>query len=280
MEQFDCWIEMDDGVRLAASVWLPDQRPVPCLLEALPYRKDDITASYGETYELLAREGFAACRVDVRGTGSSGGIATDEYGDLEVSDLTTVIKWLAAQDWCTGRVGMFGTSYSGFNSLHLAAAHTANALAQALPARAGNGRQRRAAQDEQLRPQGCQQLVVRLLHLLGPCAHPGRLAQNLRQRDQAGKRRGARRPLTRRPVGQGFDAVQDPDRDLLAAHGAQPLVRTRGGRFPADVTLAVSYTHRRAHETVLDLLCRLMLEKKTKYRKKEEKRMGSHERSR
>lgn len=122
MEQFDCWIEMNDGVRLAASVWLPDQRPVPCVLEALPYRKDDITASYGETYELLARAGFAACRVDVRGTGSSGGIATDEYGDLEVSDLTTVITWLAAQDWCTGKVGMFGTSYSGFNSLHLAAA--------------------------------------------------------------------------------------------------------------------------------------------------------------
>ena len=28
---------------------------------------------------------------------------------------------------------------------------------------------------------------------------------------------------------------------------------------------AVSYTHLRAHETVLDLVCRLLLEKKTKY---------------
>ena len=28
----------------------------------------------------------------------------------------------------------------------------------------------------------------------------------------------------------------------------------------------VSYTHLRAHETVLDLVCRLLLEKKTKYR--------------
>ena len=27
----------------------------------------------------------------------------------------------------------------------------------------------------------------------------------------------------------------------------------------------VSYTHLRAHETVLDLVCRLLLEKKTKY---------------
>ena len=31
-----------------------------------------------------------------------------------------VIDWLAGQDWCDGRVGMFGTSYSGFNSLQLA----------------------------------------------------------------------------------------------------------------------------------------------------------------
>ena len=31
-----------------------------------------------------------------------------------------MIAWLAAQEWCNGNVGMFGTSYSGFNSLQLA----------------------------------------------------------------------------------------------------------------------------------------------------------------
>ena len=31
---------------------------------------------------------------------------------------------------------------------------------------------------------------------------------------------------------------------------------------------AVSYTHLRAHETVLDLVCRLLLEKKKKYSRK------------
>ena len=41
--------------------------------------------------------------------------------------------------------------------------------------------------------------------------------------------------------------------------------------FPAsalkgDPDPAVSYTHLRAHETVLDLVCRLLLEKKTKTR--------------
>jgi predicted acyl esterase len=61
------------------------------------------------------------CRLDLRGTGSSSGDATDEYPDVERSDLRAVIEWLAKQTWSSGRVGMFGTSYSGFNSLHMAA---------------------------------------------------------------------------------------------------------------------------------------------------------------
>ena len=80
----------------------------------------DLTA-YGRHYDELAAAGFAVCRIDLRGTGSSGGIATDEYPDVERADVRDVIVWLAAQEWCTGRVGMFGTSYSGFNALHMAA---------------------------------------------------------------------------------------------------------------------------------------------------------------
>ena len=60
-------------------------------------------------------------RLDLRGTGSSSGIATDEYTDVERSDLRTAIEWLAGQPWSNGRVGMFGTSYSGFNALQMAA---------------------------------------------------------------------------------------------------------------------------------------------------------------
>ena len=33
-------------------------------------------------------------------------------------------------------------------------------------------------------------------------------------------------------------------------------------RFKGEVVMPVSYTHLRAHETVLDLVCRLLLEKK------------------
>ena len=116
------WIEGAGGTPLCADLYLPDaDGPFAPLLEALPYRKDDVTASYRESYERLVGAGFAVCRLDLRGTGSSGGVATDEYPDVERADLRAVITWLAGQQWSTGRVGMFGTSYSGFNSLHMAA---------------------------------------------------------------------------------------------------------------------------------------------------------------
>jgi uncharacterized protein len=117
------WIPMEDGVRLAASLWLPEGgRAAPVVLEALPYRKDDATASYRPEYErLCGAHGYAVARVDLRGTGSSEGVATDEYPASEQDDLCQVIGWLADQPWSTGAVGMYGTSYSGFNSLQVAA---------------------------------------------------------------------------------------------------------------------------------------------------------------
>jgi predicted acyl esterase len=54
------WIPMEDGVRLAASLYVPDPvdagEPVPVVLEALPYRKDDATASCRPEYERLCGE--------------------------------------------------------------------------------------------------------------------------------------------------------------------------------------------------------------------------------
>jgi uncharacterized protein len=111
-----------DGERLAATLFLPDgDGPFAALLEALPYRKDDVTASYRTTYERYVSAGFAVLRLDLRGTGSSTGTMTDEYPDVEREDLRATIRWLATRPWSSGRVGMFGTSYSGFNSLHMAA---------------------------------------------------------------------------------------------------------------------------------------------------------------
>ncbi len=107
---------------VAGTLYLPaTDGPFATLLEALPYRMSDVGASYADSYLRFADEGdFAVLRIDLRGTGNSTGIAEDEYPDIERRDLRAVIEWIAAQSWSTGKVGMWGTSYSGFNSLHMA----------------------------------------------------------------------------------------------------------------------------------------------------------------
>jgi predicted acyl esterase len=126
MREQEVRIPVRDGSWLAATLYLPGDAagPQPCLVEALPYRKDDLTSSYAETYRTLCEEHqYAVARIDVRGTGSSPGDAVDEYQEAEQRDLPDAIAWLASQDWCDGQVGMWGTSYSGFNSLQVAMEH-------------------------------------------------------------------------------------------------------------------------------------------------------------
>lgn len=113
----DVVIEMDDGVRLAADVYLPPGTPadgtvqVPCLVELTPYRKESRAA---EAVSVLPGEGFGVIEVDVRGTGGSEGEYDIVFSLREQWDAAVVIDW-AAEDsgWCTERVGMFGGSYSG-----------------------------------------------------------------------------------------------------------------------------------------------------------------------
>ena len=118
-------IPMPDGVRLAADIWRPKGKGAtgrfPVLLEYLPYRK---TEARGERYALYAyfvRRGYVVARVDIRGTGNSEGqLIPYEYSDIENRDGDTVIAWLARQAWSNGKVGMFGISWGGFNSIHMA----------------------------------------------------------------------------------------------------------------------------------------------------------------
>jgi putative CocE/NonD family hydrolase len=119
------WIPLPDGTRLAARLWLPadaGRRPVPALLEYLPYRKRDGTAERDSlTHPYLAARGYACLRVDIRGSGESEGLLSDEYSQAELDDGVALIAWIAAQPWCSGAVGMFGISWGGFNALQIAA---------------------------------------------------------------------------------------------------------------------------------------------------------------
>jgi putative CocE/NonD family hydrolase len=122
--QRDVRIPVRDGLELSANLWLPaaGAEPVPVILEYIPYRKDDWRSNSDEARgRYLAARGFAYCRVDIRGTGSSPGIAMDEYTELETQDGYDVVEWLAAQPWCNGNVGMWGISYGGFTAIQVAA---------------------------------------------------------------------------------------------------------------------------------------------------------------
>jgi hypothetical protein len=119
------WIPLKDGTRLAARIWLPDDAaadPVPGILEYIPYRKRDFTAARDALiHPYFAGHGYASVRVDIRGSGESEGVLTDEYLKLEQDDALEVIAWIAGQPWCTGAVGMMGNSWGGFNGLQVAA---------------------------------------------------------------------------------------------------------------------------------------------------------------
>lgn len=117
------WITLSDGCRLAAKMWLPDDRaPAPAILEYLPYRRRDRhRGDDAALHPALAAAGYAAIRVDMRGAGDSEGLMNDEYTPQEWADGCEVIAWIAAQPWCAGQVGMIGISWSGFNALQIAA---------------------------------------------------------------------------------------------------------------------------------------------------------------
>jgi putative CocE/NonD family hydrolase len=119
------FITLSDGIRLAVRVWLPNdaaRNPVPAILEYLPYRRHDGTADRDAlTHPYFAGHGYAAVRVDMRGSGDSEGVMLGEYLKQEQDDALEIIDWITAQAWCSGNVGMIGISWGGFNGLQIAA---------------------------------------------------------------------------------------------------------------------------------------------------------------
>src|SRR4029079_2624520 len=90
---WDVRVPVRAGLALSANLWLPrpltgaPDEPFPVILEMIPYGKDNwrLTADTARG-EWLAARGFALCRLDVRGTGSSPGVAIDEYTEAETLD--------------------------------------------------------------------------------------------------------------------------------------------------------------------------------------------------
>lgn len=116
-------LEMKDGVHLAVTYYRPSARTpnetFPVILEMLPYRKDDFFALGDYEYgAYFAKRGYVVARVDVRGTGGSeGSIPESEYSQAEIADAEELIEQLSKKSWSNGNVGMYGLSWSAFNSL-------------------------------------------------------------------------------------------------------------------------------------------------------------------
>lgn len=121
----DEWVKLADGARVALRIWRPTDatdHPVPAVLECHPYRRTDCSAPTDESrHRYTAERGYASIRMDLRGSGDSDGVLEDEYLPQEQDDICEVIAWVADQEWCTGKVGMYGISWGGFNSLQVAA---------------------------------------------------------------------------------------------------------------------------------------------------------------
>ena len=117
-------IPMSDGVRLAADLYRPKgSGPFPALLNYGPYHKDGRggRTTVDAFNRHMVAKGYACLSLDIRGLGSSEGIAAEPMAAQEAKDGHEAVEWIARQSWCTGKVGMWGVSYPGITSLSVAA---------------------------------------------------------------------------------------------------------------------------------------------------------------
>nr|WP_238590054.1 CocE/NonD family hydrolase [Pseudonocardia sp. AL041005-10] len=124
-------IELPDGTVLYADIYRPvTTEPVPVILVYTPYCKrggwwnTNFNATrFGVPADQLSglqaieapdpgywcHAGYAVANVDAAGTSHSGGDRLF-LGSASGRTAYEVIEWLAARDWCSGRVGMSGNS--------------------------------------------------------------------------------------------------------------------------------------------------------------------------
>lgn len=122
------YLEMRDGVRLAADIHVPvgprPARGFPAVLIFTPYyRRFRLAADAARDVEpspnvaayrdMFVPRGYALVVVDVRGTGASFGWRDSFRSPAERADYAEIVAWAAAQDWCDGRLGATGISYLG-----------------------------------------------------------------------------------------------------------------------------------------------------------------------
>jgi hypothetical protein len=113
-------VAMRDGVELRADVFRPAAGRWPALVQRTPYGRSPYPdTSIALNPVLAAESGYAVVIEDVRGRGNSQG---EFHPFTEREDGYDTVEWTARQDWCDGRVGLFGSSYMGATAIQGAVA--------------------------------------------------------------------------------------------------------------------------------------------------------------
>jgi putative CocE/NonD family hydrolase len=112
---------MRDGTVLYADVYRPDEEGrFPVLLQRTPYDKGDIDQQSGVLVQPFhaAMRGYVVVIQDLRGRHSSEGEFDVFFGEVE--DGHDTVEWAANLPYSSGKVGMFGGSYSGATQISAA----------------------------------------------------------------------------------------------------------------------------------------------------------------
>jgi putative CocE/NonD family hydrolase len=106
------------GNNLAIDIYRPARHgvavtePYPAILQNKRYQRHGPYTDFDLINEW-GRHGYVVAVLDPRGAGASFGWRPGEWSREEALDGKEVIEWLAAQPYCTGKVGMWGFSYMG-----------------------------------------------------------------------------------------------------------------------------------------------------------------------
>ena len=102
-----------DGTITYVDVYRPDAAGrFPGLLQRTPYNKSNAIPRTGTLDAVrAAMSGYAVVIQDIRGRYSSDGEFYPFFNEMD--DGYDSVEWVASQPWCTGKVGMYGSSYAG-----------------------------------------------------------------------------------------------------------------------------------------------------------------------